>query len=93
MRFDDNEPIFKRSKWGTNRYQYNPQNPIGFALIIITIVFVGVMLLLMYNHAGPFAYPTDPTPAPLSTPTDMWRYTPPPDDGIPSGPPSNSLTP
>ncbi|WP_420078759.1 hypothetical protein ACN6AT_05780 [Streptomyces sp. JL4002] len=35
MRYDD-EPVFRRSKWGTNRYHYNPHNPVGLALIIIT---------------------------------------------------------
>lgn len=97
VHFDDNEPVLKRSPLGTNRYEYNPRNPIGFALIVISILFAGGMLLLMHNHAGPFAYPSDPTPTPLSTPTDMWQYAPPTDDGIhgpiPSGPPSDSWTP
>lgn len=78
MPFDDDEPVFKRSKWGTNRYEYNPRNPIGFALIILAIAFASVVLLLMHNHAGPFAYPTDPTTAPD---TSEW---------IPPAPPSPS---
>ena len=77
--FDDDEPVFKRSPLGTNRYEYNPRNPVGLALIIITVVFVGVMLLLMHNHAGPFAYPSDPTPAPTSTEADDISHYLPPD--------------
>ncbi|MFD9518218.1 hypothetical protein [Streptomyces sp. NPDC059979] len=62
----DDEPVFKRSKWGTNRYYYNPQNPVGLALIVITLLFVGTMLILMANRAGPFAAP--PAPQPWNTP-------------------------
>jgi len=40
---------------------------------------VGVMLLLMHNHAGPFAYPSDPTPAPTSTEADDISHYLPPD--------------
>ncbi|MEU4931077.1 hypothetical protein AB0G54_32010 [Streptomyces yokosukanensis] len=84
MRFDDNEPVFKRSKWGMNRYEYNPRNPVGFALIVVAIGFAVVMLFLMHNHAGPFAPPdTSWSPAP-----DMSRWAPPAEDppGItPSG--------
>ncbi|MFJ3877149.1 hypothetical protein ACIPW5_06795 [Streptomyces sp. NPDC090077] len=58
MRHDD-EPVFIRSRWGTSRYTYNPRNPVGLALIIITLLFAGVMMILMANRAGPFA----PTPA------------------------------
>ncbi|WP_225833233.1 hypothetical protein [Streptomyces sp. NK08204] len=76
MRFDDNEPVFKRSKWGTNRYEYNPRNPVGFALIVVAIGFAVVMLLLMHNQAGPFA-PPNPTTAPWSPTPDMSRWAPP----------------
>lgn len=100
MYFDDNEPVFKRSKWGTSRYEYNPRNPVGFALIVITILFVGGMLLLMHNRAGPFSHPPQPSPTPWSTPTDLWKYLPPTapaedrdDDPIPSGPPPDSRVP
>ncbi|GAA2656620.1 hypothetical protein ACFY7Y_33235 [Streptomyces virginiae] len=58
----DDEPVFKRSKWGTNHYYYNPQNPVGLALIVITLLFVGTMLILMANRAGPFAAPPAPKP-------------------------------
>lgn len=37
----DAEPVFVRSKWGTNRHVYNPNNPVGMALI------VGSLLLLL----------------------------------------------
>ncbi|WP_371591748.1 hypothetical protein [Streptomyces virginiae] len=56
----DDEPVFKRSKWGTNRYYYNPRNPVGLALIVITLLFVGTMMILMANRAGPFAAPPAP---------------------------------
>ena len=62
MGFDDDEPVFKRSKWGTNRYVYNARNPMGFALIVLSLVFAGGALLLMHLHAGPFAPPSGPTP-------------------------------
>ncbi|MFE5558376.1 hypothetical protein [Streptomyces sp. NPDC056544] len=58
MRYDD-EPVFKRSKWGTNRYYYNP---VGLALIVITLLFVGTMMILMANRAGPFKPAPDPAP-------------------------------
>ncbi|MFI5641927.1 hypothetical protein ACIA8H_31495 [Streptomyces goshikiensis] len=62
----DDEPVFRRSKWGTNRYYYNPCNPVGLALIVITLLFVGTMMILMANRAGPFK--PAPAPAPLSPP-------------------------
>ncbi|WP_406000266.1 hypothetical protein [Streptomyces sp. NBC_00829] len=27
---EEHEPVFIRSTWGTNRYVYNPNNPVGF---------------------------------------------------------------
>ncbi|MFD3701006.1 hypothetical protein ACFWUZ_33570 [Streptomyces sp. NPDC058646] len=60
----DREPVFKRSKWGTQRYYYNPRHPIGLTLIIITPLLAGTMLVLMANRAGPFA----PEPAPTLSP-------------------------
>ncbi|WP_405486618.1 hypothetical protein [Streptomyces sp. NBC_00096] len=62
----DDEPVFKRSKWGTNRYYYNPANPLGLALIVISLLFAATMLILMANRVGPFK-PT-PAPAPWSPP-------------------------
>ncbi|MFD3555620.1 hypothetical protein ACFWWA_26520 [Streptomyces goshikiensis] len=74
MRYDD-EPVFKRSKWGTNRYHYNPGNPVGLALIIITLLFVGTMMILMAHRAGPFK--PAPSPAPWSPPPyDYSRLSP-----------------
>ncbi|MEU8540451.1 hypothetical protein AB0C52_10770 [Streptomyces sp. NPDC048717] len=66
--FRDDEPVFKR-RYG--KYYYNPRNPVGFALIIGSLLFAGVMLLLMKAHAGPFAGPDEPT-APPSTGT-TWH--------------------
>ncbi len=58
----DDEPAFKKSRWGTNRYVYNPDNPVGLALIVISVVFAVVMMVLMKKNAGPFAPPAEPTP-------------------------------
>ena len=58
----DDEPVFKRSRWGANRYYYNPRNPVGLALIVISLLFAGTMPFLMANHAGPFAPPPAHTP-------------------------------
>ncbi|MEU7024163.1 hypothetical protein ABZ990_26395 [Streptomyces sp. NPDC046203] len=72
--FRDDEPVFKR-KYG--KYYFNPRNPTGFALIIGSLLFAGVMLLLMKAHAGPFAGPDEPTTRPSSTWTGWY---PPADD-------------
>ncbi|MFD9081858.1 hypothetical protein ACFQ7B_06555 [Streptomyces erythrochromogenes] len=64
------EPVLKRSKWGTNRYYYNPRNPVGLALIVVTLLFVGTMMILMTNRAGPF----EPAPAPTHTPWTPAPY-------------------
>lgn len=46
---DDADRIFIRSKWGTNRYVYNPHNPVGRALIVGSLLFtVGGMYLLYH---------------------------------------------
>ncbi|MFD4869394.1 hypothetical protein [Streptomyces sp. NPDC058412] len=66
----DDEPVFKRSQWGTNRYYYNPQNPVGLALIVITLLFAGTMMILMANRAGPFK----PSPTPATTPWSPAPY-------------------
>ncbi|MFH8712690.1 hypothetical protein OHB11_33505 [Streptomyces zaomyceticus] len=71
---NDHEPVFKKSKWGTNRYVYNADNPIGLTLIIATSVLTIVMLLLMHNRAGPFA---PPAPSPTWSPPpsqDPWPF-------------------
>ncbi|MFJ9551314.1 hypothetical protein [Streptomyces erythrochromogenes] len=77
----DDEPVFKRSKWGTNRYYYNPRNPVGLALIVITVLFVGTMMILMANRAGPFAAP--PAPEPWKPPAYEHTWTPLPTAGTP----------
>ncbi|MEU6863803.1 hypothetical protein ABZ924_11080 [Streptomyces sp. NPDC046876] len=64
MRYDD-EPVFRRSKWG-NQYYANPRNPVGLVLIVITVLYVGTILILMANRAGPFK--PSPAPAPWSPP-------------------------
>jgi hypothetical protein len=44
---NEHEPVFVRSKWGTNRYVYNPHNPVGAALIVLSLLFaVGAMYSL-----------------------------------------------
>lgn len=78
----DDEPVFTRSRWGTNRYYYNPRNPIGLALIVITLLFVGRMMILMANRAGP--YEPAPAPAPLSPPP--YDYAQPSPWSSPAGP-------
>ncbi|MCX2181184.1 hypothetical protein KV205_11670 [Streptomyces sp. SKN60] len=70
---NEDEPVFKKSRWGSNRYVYNPNNPIGLALIIASSVFAIVMLLLMENRAGPFAPAPTPTWSPPSS-EDVWPY-------------------
>ncbi|MEU2828043.1 hypothetical protein ABZ667_05130 [Streptomyces lavendulae] len=89
----DDEPVFKRSKWGTNRYYYNPHNPVGLALIIISLVFAATMLILMANRAGPFKPPAEHPP--WSPPPTGYSW--PPTAGVPapgpltpSGPPAPS---
>ncbi|MCX4675967.1 hypothetical protein OG413_11720 [Streptomyces sp. NBC_01433] len=63
----DDEPIFKRGKWGSSRYVYNPRNPVGLALIMISLLIWGVMMLLMETRSGPYA-PPEPTPTPTTSP-------------------------
>ncbi|MFE3652823.1 hypothetical protein ACFXPZ_04365 [Streptomyces sp. NPDC059101] len=58
----DGEPVSKKSRWGTNRYVYNPANPMGLTLILISLIVAVVMMVLMEKHAGPFAPPPEPTP-------------------------------
>ncbi|MGC0416175.1 hypothetical protein [Embleya sp. AB8] len=70
---NDDEPVFKRSRWGVHRYEYNVRNPIGLTLTVLTLIAAGVLLLLMHNHAGPFATP-DP---PRWTPPAVTQWDPP----------------
>ncbi|MBT2407860.1 MULTISPECIES: hypothetical protein [unclassified Streptomyces] len=71
MQYDDDEPIFKRSKW-SRRYYYNPANPVGRALIVISLLFAGTILLLMANRAGPFK--PEPTPEPWNPPAYDYSW-------------------
>ncbi|AXG76642.1 hypothetical protein [Streptomyces paludis] len=48
MRGDDDEPIFVRSKWGTNRYVYSTRNPVGRWLIFGTVVLVLGMIWQLF---------------------------------------------
>jgi hypothetical protein len=71
----DDEPVFIRSKWGTSRYVYNPRNPVGLALILLSLLFAVVMMILMQQRIGPFA---PPEPTPWSTEPayeDLWPDT------------------
>lgn len=47
MRGRDDEPVFRRSRLGTNRYEYNPANPVGRALIVVTVIGVLIGLIVM----------------------------------------------
>ncbi|MFC9408898.1 hypothetical protein ACFRAA_13515 [[Kitasatospora] papulosa] len=53
MRRDhDDEPVFRRSEWGTTRYVYNPRNPIGLGLIIGSLVFAVVALYSLHASSS-----------------------------------------
>lgn len=67
QRDDDYEPVFKKSNWGTGRYIYNPDNPLGMGLIILSAVSVLVMMFLMQERKGPFEPPKE---TPWSPPAD-----------------------
>lgn len=47
MRDPDDEPVFRKSKFGTNRYEYNPANPVGRVLIVVTVIGAIVALVVM----------------------------------------------
>jgi uncharacterized membrane protein len=47
VRDRDDEPVFRKSRYGTNRYEYNPANPVGRVLIVVTIIGVIVGLAVM----------------------------------------------
>ncbi|MDT0381329.1 hypothetical protein RM572_21460 [Streptomyces sp. DSM 42041] len=49
---DDHEPVFVRSRWGTNHYTYNPGNPVGVVLIVASLVAVAGFVLVMQNRAS-----------------------------------------
>ncbi|WP_406280830.1 hypothetical protein [Embleya sp. NBC_00896] len=74
MRFDNDEPIFKRRRWGNPRYTYNPNNPIGLALIIGSLTVGAVVMILMHTRSGPFAPPDDTSYSPR--PAATWNVLP-----------------
>ncbi|MEU6660475.1 hypothetical protein [Streptomyces sp. NPDC046821] len=41
--------VFVRSKWGTSRYVYNADNPIGMALIIGSLLFAAAGMYWLYH--------------------------------------------
>ncbi|MER6996629.1 hypothetical protein [Streptomyces sp. NPDC000410] len=82
---NDDEPVFKKSAWGTNRYYYNPNNPIGLFLIFASVALVIVMMVMMENRAGPFAPPSTPTWSPPAY-DESWTFSPRPQQ--PSSAPS-----
>ncbi|WP_199826923.1 hypothetical protein [Streptomyces sp. WM6378] len=47
MRDRDDEPVFRKGGFGTNRYEYNPANPMGRVLIVVTVIGVIVGLVVM----------------------------------------------
>ncbi|WP_031087323.1 hypothetical protein [Streptomyces sp. NRRL WC-3549] len=46
---DDADRVFVRSKWGTNRYVYNPRNPVGRALIAGSLLFAAGSMYVLYH--------------------------------------------
>ncbi|MFI9123212.1 hypothetical protein ACIGW0_28125 [Streptomyces bikiniensis] len=73
-------PVFKKSRWGTNRYVYNADNPVGLALVVISTALGLVVLLLMENRVGPFAPTPEPTWHPPTSYVDVRPYEPLPQD-------------
>ncbi|GAA2387197.1 hypothetical protein GCM10010420_07760 [Streptomyces glaucosporus] len=45
---DDHEPVFVRSEWGTNRYVYNPDSPVGMTFIVLSLALV----VLFFFHVS-----------------------------------------
>lgn len=48
----DDEQIFVRSAWGTSRYVYNPNHPIGVALIIGSLLFAAGGLYYLFASSS-----------------------------------------
>ncbi|MFH8360829.1 hypothetical protein ACH4FV_14745 [Streptomyces anulatus] len=48
----DDEPIFVRSNWGTSRYVYNPNHPIGVALIIGSLLFAAGGMYYLFSSSS-----------------------------------------
>ncbi len=49
---DGAEPVFVRSRWGTNRYVYNPDSPVGRALIVGSLLFGGIGMYVLHNNSS-----------------------------------------
>ncbi|MEU8135993.1 hypothetical protein [Streptodolium elevatio] len=69
----DHEPVFKRSKWGSNRYVHNHPGPVGMALIVSMLIGVSVVMVTPATRTGPFTVPDDSYSPPRPT-TDNIRY-------------------
>ncbi|MGA4538460.1 hypothetical protein ACPA54_00530 [Uniformispora flossi] len=61
--FDDDEPVFKKQKWGNPRYVYNPRNPVGMFLIVVSLVVVVVGLVSLSNKSPTESKPYAPYPS------------------------------
>jgi hypothetical protein len=48
----DAEPVFVRSKWGTNRYVYNANNPVGMVLIIASLLFAAGGMYSLHDSSS-----------------------------------------
>ncbi|MEU0371034.1 hypothetical protein ABZ070_12370 [Streptomyces sp. NPDC006283] len=48
----DAEPVFVRSKWGTSRYVYNANNPVGMALIVGSLLFAAASMYLLHDESS-----------------------------------------
>jgi hypothetical protein len=45
----DDDRVFVRSNWGTNRYVYNARNPVGRVLIVGSLLFAAGALYVLYH--------------------------------------------
>jgi hypothetical protein len=48
----DAEPVFVRSKWGTSRYVYNANNPVGMALIVASLLFAAGGMYALHDSSS-----------------------------------------
>ncbi|MGW0764150.1 hypothetical protein [Streptomyces sp. NPDC002676] len=65
----DADRVFIRSKWGTNRYVYNPDNPVGRALIVGSLLFAAGGMWLLYHSGGPGSWGGDDLRSAVTTAT------------------------
>lgn len=61
--FDDDEPVFKKQWWGNPRYVYNPRNPVGMFLIVVSLIVAVVVLVSMGNKSPAESKPYTPYPS------------------------------